>query len=63
MGRNNKSTFFTSMAELLNGAVEKFANAKILRSHRQTFNMSDGSKIRVTITKLKTTQKETNEKS
>jgi hypothetical protein len=47
------SKFFDTMAVLLNPAVEKFANAKILKSHKQQFNMSDGTRIRVTITKLK----------
>lgn len=49
------SEFFDNMAKLLNGAVERFANAKILKKHIQQFNMNDGSKIRVIITKLENT--------
>lgn len=55
------SKFFDNMVELLNPAVEKFANAKILKSHKQTFNMNDGSRIRVTIIKLKDVSMEKSE--
>lgn len=52
-----KNNLFTYMGELLKEPVEHIANTKIIKKHVQQFNMSNGDKFRVTISKLATQSK------
>lgn len=48
---------FEHTAELLKEPVEYIANKRIIKKHVQEFNMSNGDRFRVTISKLATQSK------